>query len=37
MVVPVKFVVACAAADDVFVIATIPDDLPEDAEFTRLY
>lgn len=37
MVVPVKFVVACAAADDIFVTATIPDDLPEDAEFTRLY
>ncbi|ASR09863.1 hypothetical protein CHY08_22270 (plasmid) [Rhizobium leguminosarum bv. viciae] len=37
MVVPVKFVVACAAADDIFVIATIPDELPEDAEFTRLY
>ncbi|MHC2219976.1 hypothetical protein ACVIGV_005426 [Rhizobium leguminosarum] len=37
MVVPVKFVVACAAADDIFVIATIPDELPEDTEFTRLY
>ncbi|KAF5885884.1 hypothetical protein [Rhizobium sp. PEPV16] len=37
MVVPVKFVVACAAADDIFVIATIPDELPKDAEFTRLY
>ncbi|MBB4481143.1 hypothetical protein [Rhizobium etli] len=37
MVVPVKFVVACAAADDIFFIATIPDELPQDAEFTRLY
>lgn len=37
MVVPVKFVVSCAAADDIFVIATIPDGLPEDAEFTRVY
>lgn len=37
MVVSVKFAVACAAADDIFFIATIPDELPRDAEFTRLY
>lgn len=37
MVVPVKFVNACAASDDIFMIATIPDGLPDEVEFTRLY
>ncbi|MEZ2223266.1 hypothetical protein [Rhizobium sp. RCC_161_2] len=37
MVVPIKFVNACAASDDIFIIATIPDGLPAGAEFTRLY
>ncbi len=37
MVVPVKFANACAASDDIFLIATIPDGLPDGGEFTRLY
>jgi hypothetical protein len=37
MVVPIKLVVACSVADDIFVITTIPAELPEDSEFTRLY
>ncbi|MBP1853425.1 hypothetical protein [Rhizobium halophytocola] len=37
MVVPVSFVAACAGADDVFIISTIPDGLEEEADYTRIY
>ncbi|TCV65354.1 hypothetical protein [Neorhizobium sp. S3-V5DH] len=37
MVVPVKFVSACAVSDTMAMIATIPDAVEGDAKFTRIY
>jgi hypothetical protein len=37
MVVPVRFVSACAVSDTMAMIATIPDDLEGEAKFTRIY
>jgi hypothetical protein len=37
MVVPVRFVSACAVSGTMAMIATIPDDLEGEAKFTRIY